>query len=125
MPIFANHLGRLDYSDPQKSVKAIADHLRSLQEQLEYTLLNLDSSNITEIDTNATKVVSASGSANLEGDRITMEGKNGEKFSVGMEGDRFTFTVNGKNGQQAVYMTSDGELVITKHTTLSIDCGEW
>ena len=125
MPIFHNHLRSLDYTNPEETLRLMANHIKYIQEQLEYTLMNLDSSNITEIDTSATNISSSTGGANLVGDRIAMKGKNGESFTVGMEGSRFVFSVTGKGGEQTMYLTSDGELVITKNTSLSIDCGEW
>ena len=50
MPIFTAQLGRVELSDPAVAVRQLANHIRSLQEQLEYTLMNLDSSNITETE---------------------------------------------------------------------------
>ena len=50
MPIFARTLERIDETNPQKAVKIMANHIRYMQEQLEYILLNLGSENIAEID---------------------------------------------------------------------------
>jgi len=56
MPIFSSPLGRVEDMSAEKGVKAIANHLRKLQEELEYRLMNLDSSNINEIDVEGTSV---------------------------------------------------------------------
>ena len=50
--IFGSVMRRLDVSDVAGSLRVMENHIRSLQEQLEYTLYNLDSTNVTELDTN-------------------------------------------------------------------------
>lgn len=126
MPIFSKQLKKIDYGNPAEALKSMANHIKYIQEQLEYTLMNLDSRNVTEIDTDVTDVTSSSGSVNLTGGSIKLSGKNGEEFSAGQTGSgAFTFSVKGKNGEQTLYMDSDGKLVITKHTNISVDCGEW
>ena len=60
--IFAKTLGRMDGQSDSQKIGIIANHIRNMQEELEYRLTNLDSSNITSIDTNQTQ---------LEGDSIT------------------------------------------------------
>ncbi len=54
--IFSSQLGKLDGYTNEQAVKAVANHLRKVQEELEYRLSVLDSENITEIDTNITKM---------------------------------------------------------------------
>ena len=125
MPIFTTQLRTIDPKRPEEALKHMANHIKYIQEQLEYTLMNLDSSNITEIDTDKTDISSASGGVDLTGNKIALSGKNGEQFMAGLQGNNFVFSVKGKGGTQAMYLTSDGQLVITKNTTLSIDCGEW
>lgn len=56
MPIFTQQLRNLEAATPQEAVKIMAGHLRYIQEQLEYTLMNLDSSNIIAIDTDETEL---------------------------------------------------------------------
>ena len=87
--------------------------------------MNLDSSNITEIETDKTNITSSTGGTQLTGDRISLTGKNGEQLTAGIDASgNFAFTVKGKNGEQMLYL-SDGKLTITKNSNLSIDCGEW
>lgn len=57
MPIFTRQLGKVEGGEPQEAVKKIADHIRLLQEQLEWRLSYLDSSNISEIDANQTNIL--------------------------------------------------------------------
>lgn len=56
MPVFTQQLRNLDGATPQEAVKLMANHLRYIQEQLEYTLVNLDSGNIVSIDTDETQL---------------------------------------------------------------------
>lgn len=50
-------LGDLSGKNPQESLRIIENYLRANQEQLEYILTHLDSSNIIEIDITKTKIL--------------------------------------------------------------------
>lgn len=54
--IFSSQLKKLDGLSTEESLKAVSNHLRKMQEELEYRLSVLDSSNISEIDTDLTNV---------------------------------------------------------------------
>jgi hypothetical protein len=127
MPVFTNQLRTIDPTRPEEALKTMANHIRYIQEQLEYTLTNLDSSNITELNTDETNIGSSTGGVSVTGTAITLKGANGETFEAGIpEGQSaFRFTVNGAQGAQIMYLTSDGELIITNHATIHIDGGEW
>ena len=125
MPIFTQSLQRIDYSNPQEALKKMANHIKYIQEQLEYTLLNLDSQNINEIDIDQTTITSSSGTPSI-GTFISFTGANGEKFTAGVnQSGKFEFSVAGKNGKQTMYLNSSGELIITENTNLTINGGEW
>lgn len=125
MPIFEKSLPRIDESNPQDALKKFTNHIKYIQEQLEYTLCNLDSRNITEIDTDKTTISDSTGSTSI-GSYINLTGQNGESFKVGKNtSGRFEFTVNGANGKQTMYLDSSGNLIITRHANLTIDGGEW
>ncbi len=49
-------LGDLTNKNTSEKLSVIENYLRSNQEQLEYVLTHLDSSNITEIDTKKTRI---------------------------------------------------------------------
>ena len=49
-------LGDLSGKNPQEALRMIENYLRVNQEQLEYILTHLDSSNIIEIDISKTKL---------------------------------------------------------------------
>lgn len=125
MPIFTQQLQKIDYANPQESLKRMANHIKYIQEQLEYTLLNLDSRNVTEIDTDKTVITDSTGSSTL-GSYISLSGANGESFKVGKNASgSFDFVINGKGGTQTLYLDSTGNLIITKHASVTIDGGEW
>lgn len=126
MPVFTKSLRRVDSSNVPEALRQMADHIRYIQEQLEYTLMNLDSRNINEIDTDITKVTDTSG-ASVLGSYISLTGNNSEKFAAGknVQTGRFEFTVNGKNGVQQMYLDSNGNLILTSSASIQIDCGTW
>lgn len=125
MPIFTQSLQKIDTANPQESIKKMANHIKYIQEQLEYTLLNLDSQNINEIDIDKTTITDSTGSTNI-GSFVNITGPNGESFKVGKNSSgKFEFSVKGKNGTQTMYLDSSGDLIITKHVNLTIDGGEW
>lgn len=123
--IFTQTLQKIDTSNPQDAIKKMANHIKYLQEQLEYVLLNLDSRNITEIDTDKTTISDSTGSTSI-GSFINITGPNGESFTVGKNtSGKFEFSVKGKGGKQTMYMDSLGKLVLTEETNHHIDGGTW
>lgn len=122
--IFTQQLKKIDPHNVPEALKAMAQHIQYIQEQLEYTLMNLDSSNINEINTNETVIGSGAGSQ-IAGDSITFRGTNGEVFEAGVREGSFVFSVKGKGGTQMMYLTSDGKLVLTNNAALHIDGGTW
>ena len=126
MPVFTKQLGNINYSNQQEALAAMANHIRYLQEQLEWQLSNLDSSNINEIDTSQTNISSSTGGTSIGGDSLTIRGKNGEKFEVGIGSNGvLMFTLNGKDSTQMLYLDNEGKLVLTENTTVTIDGGDW
>lgn len=61
MAVFTSQLRNIDYSNPAQAISVLANHIRKLQDELEYLLMNLDSSNINELNLGQTTVVSAQG----------------------------------------------------------------
>ena len=124
MPIFTTQLGRVNPNDPA-ALQRLANHIRYLQETLEFTLMNLDSSNITEIETDKTDIKSSDGSSSFSGNGLTLTGTGGETFTAGVVDGVFRFALRGKGGEQMLYLASDGRLVITGNAAVSVDGGEW
>lgn len=125
MPIFTQSLQRIDESKPQDAIKKMANHIKYIQEQLEYTLLNLDSRNITEIDTDKTTISDSTGSTSI-GSYIYLTGPKKEVFAAGKNAaGRFEFIIKDAQGNQVIYMDSSGNLNITRNANLTIDGGEW
>lgn len=124
MPIFTQSLRKIDEAKPQEAIKIMANHIKYIQEQLEYTLHNLDSENISEIDTDKTVVTDSTGSNSL-GSYISLSGANGESFTVGKNPKgQFEFVIKGKNGT-VMYLDSSGNISITGQANLTIDGGVW
>lgn len=57
MPVFSRSLGSISANDPN-AIRLLANHIRIMQEELEYRLNNLDSSNINEINLDETEIFS-------------------------------------------------------------------
>lgn len=125
MPIFTQSLQKVDITNPQDAVKKLYNHIKYIQEQLEYTLLNLDSRNINEIDTDKTVITDSTGNTSI-GSYIHLTGPNGECFKVGKgPSGKFEFSIMGAGGKQTLYLNSSGNLILTEHANLTIDGGEW
>lgn len=125
MPIFTQSLQKIDASNPVDAIKKMANHLQYIQEQLEYTLLNLDSGNINEIDIDKTTISDSTGTTSI-GSYISIIGANGEAFKAGKnERGQFEVSIRGKGGIQMMYLDSNGKLVLTGETNLTVDGGEW
>lgn len=90
--IFSSQLGRQDGLTTEQSLKNLANHLRKMQEELEYRLAgNLDSTNIGEINADETKFL-------VKGEEIgNIIAKQDGKMSV------FEQTVDGFRKQVADY----------------------
>lgn len=56
MPIFTSTLRQINYDNPTEAMKQMANHIRQIQEELEYALMNLDSTNVSELDFSQTSV---------------------------------------------------------------------
>ena len=123
--IFTQQLQKIDPTNPQEAIKKMANYIQYMREQLEYTLMNLDSRNVTEIDTDKTVITDSTGGTSI-GSYISLTGKNGESFKVGRNSNgSFDFVLNAKGGTQTIYLDSDGNLIITKSANVTIDGGTW
>lgn len=125
MPIFTQSLQVKDTDTEQEARKKMVNHIRHIQEQLEYTLMNLDSENISEIDIDKTTITGSTSGATM-GSYINFTGSKGESFRAGKNPDgQFEFAVNGNGGTRVMYLTNAGEIAIVKRTSLAVDGGEW
>ena len=125
MPIFTQSLQIKESDTEQEARKKMVNHIRYIQEQLEYTLLNLDSGNINEIDIDKTTITDSDGNSPI-GSLINLPGANRESFTVGKNANgQFVFALDGNGGTQVMYLNSSGELIIKGHRYLTVDGGEW
>ena len=61
--VFSKKLDSLDRLSGSDAIKQLANHIRVMQEELEYRLMVLDSSNIAEIDLGETNVMTTDGNS--------------------------------------------------------------
>lgn len=125
MPIFTQQLRRIDPRDTASALKAMEAHIKYIQEQLEYTLMNLDSRNISEINTDETSIGSGTGGSSISGNSITLKGVNGETFEAGVVDGVFRFSLKGKDGEQIFLLTNTGDFYIPNKAAITIDGGTW
>lgn len=59
--IFSSQLGKINTASPQEGIAQVANHIRKMQEELEYRLMNLSSDNISEIDAKQTTILLSDG----------------------------------------------------------------
>lgn len=123
--IFSGELRRLDHKNVEQSLRAMENHIRSLQEQLEYTLYNLDSTNIQSLDTALTDIISSQGGINISGDSLMLCGSDGEKIVMGAQGGGFQLQLAGRGGQPAIYLDGSGDIVVGSAAKVYLDCGCW
>lgn len=124
--IFSQRLGPLDEADTKKAIRTVANYVRALQEQLEYTLTTLDSDNVIEIDTAKTTVSSSDGGA-ATGDGVLIKGRKCAAFSVKREaGGSLTMRMTAEDGRDIIFASSSaGEIELRMRTPFFIDCGSW
>lgn len=123
--IFTQQLNRVDYTNTPDAIKKMVNHIKYIQEQLEFTLTNLDSSNIVEIDTGKTDIGDSTSGTSI-GSFIKLTGEKGESLTFGKnQNGQFEFTVKGADGRQMLYLDNEGKLIITNNADLTIDGGEW
>ena len=101
--IFYKQLDKIDPADPAKAILAMERQIRYIQD-----------------------ITSPGESDSILG-LLYLTGKNGESFKVGYNPNRneFVFSLSGEDGVQYMYMSSNGNLVISKNTSITIDSGTW
>lgn len=121
--IFSGVMRRLDTNDTRRSLRIMEDHIRSMQEQLEYTLYNLDSTNVTSIDPGVTSI--GGDGMSISGESIALYGSGGERIVMGRQGSAFRMEMAGKGGRSAVYLDGSGRVCVGPEAAVYIDCGTW
>ena len=103
MAVFASQLGSLDAKTQEDSIRIIANHIRKMQDELEYRLSNLDSTNISEIDADETSILS-------DGKNINniINGTNGEVSSLKQMGGIETRVMGAEGNISTLTQTSIG-----------------
>ena len=118
--MFTAHLGSVEKVSPEEGVRHIANHVRTLQEELEYRLAHLDSSNINEIDANETPITGG-----IIETLTQSVGAQGESISTLQQtAGSLTARVESAEGKYAALaLTVDGFTVKTEEGETRIDGG--
>ena len=124
--IFTQKLGSLDGLSAERAIRAVANYVRALQEQLEYTLTTLDSDNVIEIDTGRTSVSGADGGT-ATGDRILVKGAGGAAFSVEKTAQGgLVLRMTADDGSDVFFAGSaSGTIDLRSRSGMTIDGGSW
>ena len=102
--IFSSQLGKLDGHNTEQLIQSVANHLRKMQEELEYRLSVLDSSNINEINADKTKfLVKGEEISNI----ITKQDRKLSEFGQTIDGFR-TQVADYEKGYSEWTQTVDG-----------------
>lgn len=125
--IFSKQLGSLGGRTAQDDIRYMANHIRRMQEELEYRLAHLDSQNITEIDMGQTKIysgnVTLSQVIKRNEDRFTVFQQNYSTFYSAVYGEGgLSEIVQGENGIQATVADLKSGLA---STVKLLDNGLW
>lgn len=115
MPIFTKQL-QFSSANPGEAVRDIANHIRLMQEELEYRLTNLDSSNITSIDTDETEI-SGSTLSGLSELTLTVAGLSSKVASQG--GDIATLQ-HDVDGLSSTVTSQSGQISTLQQTSNSL-----
>lgn len=116
MPIFTQSLRKVDMSNPSEAIKDMANHIRYIQEQLEYTLMNLDSGNIVSIDTDDTKL---SGSS-ITGVSELTKTVNGLASTVSIQGGNIASLQHTVSGLSSTVSSYSGSISTLEQTANSL-----
>lgn len=111
MPIFSKQL-QYNPTNPSEAIRDIAKHLRFMQEELEYRLTNLDSSNIISINTDDTEL---SGSG-LDGLAEVTQTVAGLKSTVSVQGAHIATLEHSVDGLTSS-VTNQGQSLSTLEQT--------
>lgn len=124
--IFSRTLGALDGMDTKRAVLTLANYVRALQEQLEYTLTTLDSDNVIEIDTDRTSVAGGDGGT-ATGEHILLKGRGSSLFSVSKLSDgSLVLRMTANSGRDIFLASSASELFdVRSRASLELSGGCW
>ena len=101
----------------------LKEQLAKLQKDLDYMLNNLDSRNVTRLNTNQTKISSADGYTKIDGNQLTMTDTTQPRLKMGYNKDTglFEFILFDENGIKTFEVDSTGEAVFKGSITTEKD----
>lgn len=102
--IFSSQLGKLDGQNTEQSLKTVSNHVRKMQEELEYRLSVLDSSNINEINADETNILT--GGKNINN---VLADQNGNMSALTQTVNGLSVEVSNQAGDiSTLQVTADG-----------------
>ena len=103
--IFSSSLGSVEKYTTEAAIKSIANHVRRLQEELEYRLAHLDSTNINEINADETTIT---------GGPITLISKNQDEIAkLHLTDQQIEASVQGLDGDVSTLKQTANSLTAT------------
>lgn len=103
--IFSSSLGSVEKYTTEAAIKSIANHVRRLQEELEYRLAHLDSTNINEINADETTIT---------GGPITLISKNQDEIAkLHLTDQQIVASVQGLGGDVSTLKQTANSLTAT------------
>lgn len=123
--IFSSQLGKINTASAQEGIAQVANHIRKMQEELEYRLMNLSSDNISEIDAKQTTILLSDGqqlgdamlgnyakleaSVNgLRGEVSSLNGRFNSYSTIAQTSDAITAAVSDLNTSTILRLDKDG-----------------
>ena len=105
-------------------VEKIESAVVKMQKTLSWLLTELDSSNITAINTNITNIKSDDGTTEVNGSQIVMKDADGRlraKLGHNKENGNFEFIIYNQSGQAVIYEDSEGDAVFGGQIDVATD----
>lgn len=96
------------------STEQLVEMISKMQKELDWLLNNIDSKNVTELNTNVTNVRSADGSTTIDGNTLVMTDTNQVRLELGYDkvNDIFKFILYNKSGASTFEVDSNGNVLI-------------
>lgn len=96
------------------STEQLIDMISKMQKELDWLLNNIDSKNVTELNTNITNISSEDGTTTINGNKLIMTDGTGIRLQMGYDStsDSFNFILYNESGQSTFEIDSSGNVII-------------
>lgn len=126
MPVFSMQLGNIENQAPEAGIRSLANHVRRIQEELEYRLAHMDSTNITEIDGDVTDItLGGKPIVNILQDvsgnySALVQTVNGVSSTVSMQGESISTLEQTASSIQSTVASQAGQISTLQQTASSL-----